>query len=499
MHQNIDAYVLMHKFSFLNYYAAFLAKPIPSLTLLEFSLNAQANNHYKTIRSHMPIESNKYNKNYFSTTRSCIVNPLCISHVSCLNKGEHRYQLSITFETLGSSCGMDCELKDLLVYINTKSDLAFCLLHCLTAHLKQVFVCVEEYLEDVSGDVLVKYAVNAWQEPLLPGAHALCRSLSLVHDFGLLPEKYAFFYVQGLEQIATLKKAQAFSLQLHICSSRELDQGDWDPQIFKLNCVPAVALRCIPIEPIKIDAQRGEYTLHLAESHDGYSIYALNTLVGRDRKSCLYSFQSLAARGTADGLMEWRETLSEASPKLYISMQNDFTPCILSGSVWGYLNSYTHVSENNLIDLVFCDDSCHAAMSVHCVMSPTPFISKSEIDSLSCLDVLTLDYRQIFNNVSLLKQFFTSCISCDVVRKYINGLLDISVSKNSALYHGVLVPIHHLNLVCDPAFYVSQWVMIQWAVILYYYYLSCLPILTLAKLSVGTPDNPIIHEWFDEL
>jgi len=494
MHECIASYAFMHNFSVLHHYLNGLVHSMPLLNIIEAKSKLYGKAESVFVQPSSPLQLN--DQESLITTHALRLNPLRLVAAVHVESKMPKECITLRLDCLNGHSFSQCCLKKLTVFVDADLSLAFQWLQQLTHPGNRVFLTIHNQKQEVTSKLKIAYATDIWRQPLLPTSYSLTAPLMLLYDFSCLPEKYCYFNLIGLETLSSLQTARACQLDIHFACAHTIENKCIASDIFKLHCVPAIAMRSIPIEPIAVNEKRGEYRVKpMVPLINKSVIYGLHTLCARDQQGLTTALLPWAL--TSSGVWcEWRPRLHERWPSLYLCFPSKQART-LSGTLW----CATQLPEQKQADLTaklaWCDPAMNDYWHVNLLR---PFRNRKKIKKPHVgqqLRLLNQSYQTVFKNVLTLQAFLFIVMPHAKNDLFIRGICEVCVSYQAQRYKGVLLLGHELRLVCDSSFYPDQAVLIQWGLLLYYYYLSCLPAATLAKLILKTSTGELLYEWHD--
>lgn len=257
-------------------------RPIPSATLVALSAVADEAHAARGIELHSVKADGMVCR--FTTSAACRVLPLTVERASLERHSEGLATLSISFR---SGIPLDkLNLDSLSIFINGPyADAA-------DAH-RFVLDRVDGVTVSAGGrDAplrLPKTSLSAGgfgdEETLLPWPKRAFRCYRLLQEYFVLPQKFLFWRLSGLDEWRNRGQSGAFTLRFELKNVPER-VPDYNASTFVLNVVPAVNIFPHSSEPIRLDLYRREYSV----LPQGYT-----------PEECLvYSIRRVASRNPAD-------------------------------------------------------------------------------------------------------------------------------------------------------------------------------------------------------
>ena len=495
-------YAYIQQYGLLDYYVPFLTRTTPRLSILQFKLDAASIKCYKSIAAHTVVYALKDTTQRYSLSSSLLLNPLQLLHCHYQCAEGMQSTLSLKFITLKPTTLSDCQLESLLIYLDMDFKYAAQALDNLLNGIDKIILTVAKQRYDVTNKVVWQLPVDLWYRSLLP-INNTANPLSILHDFSCLPQKFFFITLMGLQSLKILENQSEFDLKIIFSNQCAVWQCPSQDIAIKLHCVPAVALWPASIEPIHLQGCRGEYKLRVAEFHpQPLKIYTLRTLQARDAQGCCYGLHTevclpVVNRQQAIGYVQWQPgTVSDREPQLYVSLDKVIADLWLSATVW--VQAVSQADGNLQRSLTLGNSMPSFKIDIISTLFPGDVQPLKMQEIATKIRWLATDYMQLFNQVECLKCFLNSFFMHTPLRTFIEGLLEVSVKSDSCLFRQAIMPVQHLRFSLQAKCYINKASMKLWSLILYYYYLSCVPMNTLVRLSVYSSDRDCLFTWFDE-
>ncbi|MEZ2345835.1 type VI secretion system baseplate subunit TssF [Terriglobus sp. RCC_193] len=173
------------------------------------------------------------------------------------NRSDVQTVLRLRLEPQGMAMG-EMELRTLRFYLNGATQLTGTLYELLLGHCVQVGLYDAETKKVVllDRDAVRAVGFHEGEEaiPAPPQAHPAYR---LLQEYFLLPEKFLFLDVNGLDRNPSTSGLEI----LFLLSALPRDRVTISPTNFRLGCTPVVNLFSRTSEPIRVDYRRSEYRL----------------------------------------------------------------------------------------------------------------------------------------------------------------------------------------------------------------------------------------------
>ncbi|EAR09289.1 type VI secretion system baseplate subunit TssF [Reinekea blandensis] len=266
-----------------------LIRPYPSSTVLEFSGRSVLKEAVQLSKGQQvrAVNCGPMNANCeFTTTQAVQVQPLSISHLSGRESLGGGAQIDIHLRKQPKSDWQEMDLSALKLYAFADWQLAYTLIHALTASDTRVTASVPgRPVMAVQDRLRFKLAHTAAEDSLLPYAGRARSAFSVIHDYFCAREKYLFVELLGLQQLDLPETADELVIHIETPISLPVDTR-LDIGHLKLNCVPAINLYEHDAEPILFDHKRTDYRVKPDRQIADYtSVYSVESVTGRDQST----------------------------------------------------------------------------------------------------------------------------------------------------------------------------------------------------------------------
>ncbi len=251
-------------------------RPVPSATLIAFSSPAAEINVPRGIEvSSVRVDDLVVR---FTTAAACRVRPLEVSRVTLERHGDGRAALSVAFNSALPLA--DLHLDDFSIFVNGPYADAVNSHRFILDYLDGV--SIHAAATGAAGTTVHRLPAAALSaggheddEPLLPWPTRSFRCYRLLQEFYLLPEKFLFWRLRGLEKWVNRGTGNRFTVRFELARVPERIP-EYNAESLILNVVPAVNVFPNSAEPIRLDHHRREYPVvpqgYSAEKCQVYSV-----------------------------------------------------------------------------------------------------------------------------------------------------------------------------------------------------------------------------------
>jgi type VI secretion system protein ImpG len=226
----------------------------------------------------------------FRTTQDVELVPLTLEDVRVDTGAQLTQSLRIELKVTGGAALQAINLTSLRFYIHGERRLQDDVRLWLGAHVDSIALAA---VDAAGRDTIVtslptrNIRLVGFQEDegLIPYPRTVYPGYRLLQEFFTLPQKFAFFDVNGLDTMPTDKVTDRFSILISFRDS--LPTGTrLSKDNFRLFCSPVTNLFDHPTDPIKPDPGKHEYLVRAAGSSPaGYEIYSVDSVVAIARRT----------------------------------------------------------------------------------------------------------------------------------------------------------------------------------------------------------------------
>lgn len=282
-----------------------LLRPVPAATILELVPNNSVRN-----RQIVPAEAEFSTKKgkadnppcIFSSTTPCEVMPWKLDAIRLQAGRNDKPSLSFTLNLVAGVTLGQLAPERVRLHVTEETRIALMLTYFVVERYKSVSLTANTPgAKSAAVYTLERGARSSWvnsdtppirhvgfedDEALLPLIGHVMPGFRLVEEYFMLPNKFAFFEIQGLQKIAAMAP-KATSLEINIeFSSRPPLAHTLKSDCLRLHCVPAVNVFKTTARNITVDCGRDSYLLRPENlAPDQGSVYAILDVVGRERGS----------------------------------------------------------------------------------------------------------------------------------------------------------------------------------------------------------------------
>ncbi len=260
-----------------------LLRPLPALTILQFTPRPGQLQHTYILPKQTPVQSQAIlieGSNYsipFRTTYEGKINPLKITQQK-LEQTQNGSVLRFILQGDANINLSQLDLSDLKFFIHADADQALMLCLALMTTVEKIKISDSVQVgKNIGGQELIQPCHFSATENLIPGPLQNYSGFQLLQEYFIFPEKHLFFLLNGLGEISLQGQQLLFEIYFN---------QDWtkhirvDRPIFQLNCVPAINLMTSSSEPIKQNLQRGEYLIKPSIQANVSDIYSVDWVTG---------------------------------------------------------------------------------------------------------------------------------------------------------------------------------------------------------------------------
>lgn len=316
-------------------------RPLPSLTIVEFTPRIGQLQQTQTIAQHTtvlsaPVITETLVGKETITCRFRTTYPLTIQPVRLVKAtAEHRSTggtvIKFKFEA-DPGVKLDAlDMSRLPLYIHADPSVAALVFKALVGSTQMVQVRFPEFpmkeAHRLGGQVRVQPCHLEPDDALIPLNGRSFSGFHLLHEYFAFREKYLFVALEGLELITWPAKVREFEIEVH---TADIFPGEVsiNADMFKLHCCPAINLFKRAAEPVRLTQKRYEYPV-VADVHHRYGIevYSLDRILGMDAKTGerneylpLYSFKHEKSGRTYSSS---RRVLGSGRPETYITVSDE--------------------------------------------------------------------------------------------------------------------------------------------------------------------------------
>ncbi len=267
-----------------------LLRPVPAASILEFLPARQALRDRRVIPAGAEFDSIPVDGTpcRFRTSVDCEVIPWTLEGVRLVAVQATRYRLSFTLRLSPGMTLGQLRPERVRLHIAEERRLSLSLLSVVLESTQQIELSVEKMGGGRDSIHLPKSAIRPVgfgdEEALLPLTDHVLPGFRLVEEYFILPEKFAFFELEGLEQAAErFPKATALEVAIELEASLPWAQNV-PADILRLHCVPIVNVFRTTAEPIRVVPERERFLVRAAglPANRG-GVYAILDVVGVDR------------------------------------------------------------------------------------------------------------------------------------------------------------------------------------------------------------------------
>lgn len=277
-----------------------LIRPLPATSILEFQPLLSAVRDKRVVPRGTEVESVAIDgtRCRFRTTSDCSVAPLQLSKVTLQDASAGKQELRIELQVLQPGDLAQHLPKRLSFHLAGEPRDGLALLAHLAENVEEVVVFDLAKGVD-SGVVLPARSFRPCgfddDEALLPRIETAFPGFRLLQEYYVLPAKFAFFELLGLDAAYALGEVQRLGLQLRL-KQRSLGVRAVGTEQLRLHCVPIVNVFETTAEPVRVTRGRQRYPIRPAGLPPGqgavYSIQKVTTIARSGERVVIPPFLS---------------------------------------------------------------------------------------------------------------------------------------------------------------------------------------------------------------
>lgn len=226
----------------------------------------------------------------FRTTQHLELMPLSVEDVRIDTGAQLKQSLRIELKVTGGAALSALALSRIRFFIHGERRLQDDVRLWVGAHLEDVsFAAVDSGGNDATVLTLpartVKLQGFAEDQSLIPYPKTVYPGYRLLQEYFTLPQKFAFFDVNGLDALPTDRVGERFAVILNFKDSLPTGTRVTQENI-RLFCAPVVNLFVHTADPIKPDATKYEYLVRPGGgTPDAYELYSIDQVTGIARRT----------------------------------------------------------------------------------------------------------------------------------------------------------------------------------------------------------------------
>ncbi|PVZ68775.1 type VI secretion system baseplate subunit TssF [Pelagibaculum spongiae] len=237
-------------------------RPIPSMCIMQFAMNAASCEGQQKIASGTELDSQPVlgTRCRFTSCRDVDLYPIEISNI-LIDQPALRNRLQVKLQVINDASLNDVAPKKLRLYLSADSYSAQTLYLWLDQYLKSIKLCLAGRAISVAADKLTPVGFEQ-RDSLLPGYENTFDGYRILQEYLAFPEAFLFFDLQ-LPAAEFKKLDQPISeCELMFFFDRSLpDDVRINHQSLQLFCTPAVNLFEHDADPINLSGKQTEYKL----------------------------------------------------------------------------------------------------------------------------------------------------------------------------------------------------------------------------------------------
>jgi type VI secretion system protein ImpG len=261
-------------------------RPVPSMSILEFSPVVNAISERKMIERGIEVDSVPVEGTAcrFRTCYDVDLYPLDLEAAE-LKRDGRGCRLKLVFALHAGATLDKLDLQRLRLYLHGESHISRTTYLWLSRYLTRIKVSAAG---DAAGSDMFELDADqlqpagfSEQEALLPYPPNAFLGYRVIQEYFALPEKFLFFDVAGLERLAGFSKmTERFEISFEF--SRALDDSvRLDKDNFRLYCSPVINLFAHDGDPVRIDNTRVEYRIRPSGKEPAHrEIYSIDQVEG---------------------------------------------------------------------------------------------------------------------------------------------------------------------------------------------------------------------------
>ncbi|WP_298774183.1 type VI secretion system baseplate subunit TssF [uncultured Shewanella sp.] len=249
-------------------------RPLPSATIMRFNTKRGVTDSV-TVKSGTELAAKEVDgvSCLFTTTDEITLHPL---HVSSVSKEGNK--LSINIEVDDGSLA-DLNISSLRFHIAGSYNLAVNKFSVINNKVRALALRAGGEKRTLNVKDNLKLFPDFDDSPLLPYPKNSFPAFRSLQEYFLLPQKFLFFDVLGLDWLKRFDGVRGFTIELMLKS--DVEDVSFTTNDLLLFCVPAINLFNHDASSILLDHKRLEYKITPStRGHDGYQVYAVDKVVG---------------------------------------------------------------------------------------------------------------------------------------------------------------------------------------------------------------------------
>lgn len=285
-------------------------RPVPSMSILEFSPVVNAISEHKSIERGVEVDSVPVEGTAcrFRTCYDVDLYPLDLDEVE-LTQDSRGCRLKLAFSLHAGATLEKLELQNLRVHLHGEPHISRTIYLWLCRYLTGITVRASG--DNTGNDAFdlkvdnLRPAGFTDQEGLLPYPPNAFLGYRVIQEYFALPEKFLFFDITGLERLAGFSKMTE-RFEINFESSRALDDKvRLQKDNFRLYCTPVINLFTHDADPVRIDNTRVEYRIRPSGKDPSHTeIYSIDQvdgwIQGTGQRRTYKAFESFEHREDSD-------------------------------------------------------------------------------------------------------------------------------------------------------------------------------------------------------
>jgi type VI secretion system protein ImpG len=459
-------------------------RPVPACTMIVFEpkgkLNEPALVKAGVEIASVPVDGTPCT---FRTCYSVEVHPLSLTRVELIEHAGSPPAIRLSLKLDGVPLA-NWPIKSLRFFLSDAISSASALYFVLSRYLREIAISSQGgEVKLLPASALRPVGFDS-QEELLPYPSHAYPGYRVLQEYFLMPEKFLFFELEGLERWQSRGQGQEFTIEFRLSETPSV-MPPIRNESFRLNVTPAVNLFAADAEPILLDHKRPEYRIiPSARWRSRFQIFSVDEVLGHPPGSAsprTYNrfglFQSDGGGNTGMYEVLMRASATERAFEAYLSIAYppDQMPVTETLSIRLTCTNGSLPESLHLGDISKATDTSPERVSFQNIRPPTSSFVPLASDSLLARVVshLSLNYLSIGNaeNLRALLHLYVFPGLQEhgpetANRRRIQGIQDLHIAPANRIVRGAMMRGQHLKLRCRGDHFASQGDLFLFGVVL---------------------------------
>jgi type VI secretion system protein ImpG len=482
-----------------------MLRPLPATTLIQFTpktdLSEIATIPAGTEIASIPVDGVQCT---FKTSSPLTVNPVKLTNASLVQGVDGSHRLTLSFSLTGSQL-----TEKLRIFLGDEQGAAAQLLMLLSGKLKSISYKSEDGRVT---PLTPKIGLPGFYEPLIPYPDNAFKGFRSLQEILFFPQKFLFIEFEGLNRVPS-NSGRNFQIEVNLGKV-----SGWVPELtemsFMLNVVPAINLFEHMAEPLLLDHQATEY-LVLPQGVDKkyYQIYSIDSVTGyrqgaSDQKNYV-PFSLLNFSNASDQpsyRCSVRPSVINEQIETYISVMYDpgSTPTPETLSISLTCTNRALPQSLRLGDVSKPTGNSPERFHFENIKPVTPALEPPRSEQLlwsvighTAINLLSLEgvhhFKSILRHYNYRRsQDHTAWISNE---RYIDGVIDIRVNRETRLVRGVVVQGQRIVLIVNETNWPTTGVLYLWGTVLNDFFACYAGINSYTRFEIEDPATGTTFKW----